>query len=82
MTTFSKPANALILIIGGYILQGALIWTSLKATIRIRSRSLPQRKKLIEITVRIYYHSLPLIACMNQSGSISLFFFTKYPNAE
>jgi hypothetical protein len=40
MTTFSKPANALILIIGGYILQGNLIWTSLKTTIRIRSRSL------------------------------------------
>jgi hypothetical protein len=30
MTTFSKPANALILIIGGYILQGILIYTSLK----------------------------------------------------
>ena len=27
MTTFSKPANALILIIGGYILQGTLIYT-------------------------------------------------------
>ncbi|MFL6326318.1 MAG: hypothetical protein ACJ72X_05555 [Nitrososphaeraceae archaeon] len=40
MTTFSKPANALILIIGGYILQGILIWASLKTTIRIRSRSL------------------------------------------
>src|SRR5919206_3690394 len=36
MTTFSKPANASILIIGGYILQGILIYTSLKATIRIR----------------------------------------------
>ena len=43
MITFSKPANALILIIGGYILQGILIYTSLKATIRIRrSRSLTQ----------------------------------------
>jgi hypothetical protein len=43
MTTFSKPANALILIIGGYILQGILIYTSLKTTIRIRrSRSLTQ----------------------------------------
>ena len=28
MTTFSKPINALILIIGGYILQGILIYTS------------------------------------------------------
>ena len=40
MTTFSKPANALILIIGGYVLQGILIYTSLKSTVRIRSRSL------------------------------------------
>jgi hypothetical protein len=29
MTTFSKPANALILTIGGYILQGTLIYTSI-----------------------------------------------------
>jgi hypothetical protein len=42
MTTFSKPANALILIIGGYILQGTLIYTSLKTIIGIRSRSLTQ----------------------------------------
>ena len=42
MTTFSKPINALILIIGGYILQGILIYTSLRTTIRIRSRSLTQ----------------------------------------
>ena len=42
MTTFSKPANALILIIGGYILQGILIYTSFRTTIRIRSRSLTQ----------------------------------------
>src|SRR5919199_5304918 len=42
MTTFSKPANALILIIGGYILQGILIYASLKTTIRIRSKSLTQ----------------------------------------
>ncbi|MDQ3869795.1 MAG: hypothetical protein M3250_09620 [Thermoproteota archaeon] len=33
MTIFSKPANALILIIGGYILQGIFIYTSLKITI-------------------------------------------------
>jgi hypothetical protein len=42
MTTFSKPVNALILIIGGYILQGTLIYTSLKSIIRIRSKSLTQ----------------------------------------
>jgi hypothetical protein len=40
MTTFSKPINALILIIGGYMLQGILIYASLRTTIRIRSRSL------------------------------------------
>ena len=42
MTTFSKPANALILIIGGYILQAALIYTSLGAITGIRSRSVKQ----------------------------------------
>ena len=42
MTTFSNPANALILIIGGYILQGTLIYTSLESIIRIRSKSLTQ----------------------------------------
>jgi ABC-type Mn2+/Zn2+ transport system permease subunit len=43
MTTFSKPINALILIVGGYILQGILIYTSLKAMLRIRRlRSLTQ----------------------------------------
>jgi hypothetical protein len=42
MITFSKPANALILIIGGYILQGTLIYTSLESIIRIRSKSLTQ----------------------------------------
>jgi hypothetical protein len=43
MATFSKPLNALILIIGGYILQGILIYTSLKTVLRIRrSRSLTQ----------------------------------------
>lgn len=42
MTTISKPVNALILIIGGYILQGTLIYTSLESIIRIRSKSLTQ----------------------------------------
>jgi hypothetical protein len=42
MTTFSKPANALILTIGGYILQGTLIYTILESIIRIRSKSLTQ----------------------------------------
>jgi hypothetical protein len=42
MTTFSKPANAIILIIGGYILQAALIYASLVAIAGIRSRSVKQ----------------------------------------
>jgi len=46
MTTFSKPANAAILIIGGYILEGILLYTSLKAVIRIRSL-LTQSKRTI-----------------------------------
>jgi hypothetical protein len=47
MTTFLKPANALILIIGGYILQGILIYTSLKTVLTIRRlRSLTQRSTI------------------------------------
>src|ERR1041385_2445085 len=43
MATFSKPINALILIIGGYVLQGILIYTSSKSIIRFRRlRSLKQ----------------------------------------
>ncbi len=36
MTTFSKPLNALLLITGGYILQAALIGTSVMALARNR----------------------------------------------
>src|SRR5918995_5473077 len=36
-----------------------------------------------ETIENLYYcYSFPLIACKNQLGRISLFFFTKYPNAE
>jgi len=39
--TFSKPLNAIILIVGGYVLQIALIYTSLKSILNIiRSRRL------------------------------------------
>jgi hypothetical protein len=44
MTTFSKPANAVILIIGGYILEGILIYTSLSAITEISSKSLTPSK--------------------------------------
>jgi hypothetical protein len=40
MMTFSKPMNAIILIIGGYVLQVALICTSLRSILNIRSRRL------------------------------------------
>jgi hypothetical protein len=40
MMTFSKPLNATILIVGGYVLQIALIYTSLRLILNIRSRRL------------------------------------------
>lgn len=40
MMTFSKPLNAIILIVGGYVLQIALICTSLRLILNIRSRRL------------------------------------------
>jgi hypothetical protein len=40
MMSFSKPLNAIILIIGGYVLQIALIYTSLRSIINMRSRRL------------------------------------------
>jgi len=39
MMTFSKPLNAVILIVGGYILQIALIYTSLRSILNIIRRS-------------------------------------------
>ena len=40
MLTFSKPLNAIVLIIGGYILQFLLIFFSLKYIMEIRSKKL------------------------------------------
>jgi hypothetical protein len=40
MMTFSKPLNAIILIAGGYVLQIALIYTSLNSILDIRSSRL------------------------------------------
>ena len=40
MMSFSKPLNAIILIVGGYVLQIALIYTSLRSIMNIRSRRL------------------------------------------
>ena len=40
MMTFSKPLNAMILVIGGYVLQIALIYTSLRSILNIRSERL------------------------------------------
>jgi hypothetical protein len=44
MMTFSKPLNAIILIAGGYVLQIALIYTSLKSILDIRSSRLTASK--------------------------------------
>ena len=40
MMTFSKPLNAIILTAGGYVLQIALIYTSLKSILNLRSSRL------------------------------------------
>lgn len=40
MMTFSKPLNAIILIVGGYLLQIALIYTSLRSILNIKSTRL------------------------------------------
>jgi hypothetical protein len=44
MTTFSKPFNAVILIIGGYILQGALIGTTIVQLVRTRQAIVQKQK--------------------------------------
>jgi hypothetical protein len=36
MTTFEKPLNAVVLLVGGYILQGILIYFSLKLILKKR----------------------------------------------
>ena len=40
MITFSKPLNAIILIVGGYVLQVALIYVSLMSIMSLRSRKM------------------------------------------
>jgi hypothetical protein len=40
MIIFSKPINAIVLILGGYILQVALIYTSLRSILNMRSKKL------------------------------------------
>jgi hypothetical protein len=45
MTTFSKPFNAVILIIGGYILQAALIVTAVFQLVRKRQAIVHQKQK-------------------------------------
>jgi hypothetical protein len=45
MTTFSKPFNAVILIIGGYILQAALIVTTVFQLVRKRQAIVHQKQK-------------------------------------
>ena len=45
MTTFSKPLNALMLIIGGYVLQGALIGTTVFQLVSRRQDIIQKQKK-------------------------------------
>jgi prolipoprotein diacylglyceryltransferase len=45
MTTFSKPFNAIMLIIGGYVLQGALIGTTIVQLVRSRRQDIIQKQK-------------------------------------
>ena len=40
MMTFSKPVNAIVLIVGGYVLQITLIYTSLRSILNISSKRL------------------------------------------
>ena len=40
MMTFSKPLNAVILVVGGYVLQGALIYTSIRSILNKRTKGL------------------------------------------
>jgi hypothetical protein len=44
MTTFSKPFNAVILIIGGYVLQAALIGTTIVQLVRTRQVIVQKQK--------------------------------------
>jgi hypothetical protein len=44
MTTFSKPFNAIMLIIGGYVLQGALIGTTV-FQLQSRRQDIIQKQK-------------------------------------
>jgi hypothetical protein len=44
MTTFSKPFNAVMLIIGGYVLQGALIGTTILQLVRTRQGIVQNQK--------------------------------------
>ncbi|HLN34595.1 MAG TPA: hypothetical protein VK250_04865 [Nitrososphaeraceae archaeon] len=43
MLTFSKPLNAIVLIVGGYILQTLLIFFSIKYLSEIRSKKLSKK---------------------------------------
>jgi len=44
MTTFSKPFNAVMLIVGGYVLQAALIGTTILRLVRTRQGIVQKQK--------------------------------------
>jgi hypothetical protein len=54
MTTFSKPFNAVILIIGGYVLQAALIGTTIFQLTRTRRANCSSKTK--QLIVYYLYH--------------------------
>ncbi|MGI0035172.1 MAG: hypothetical protein ACRD98_04820, partial [Nitrososphaera sp.] len=45
MTTFSKPLNAVLLIFGGYVLQGALIASTIYELTRHQRRGIIRQEK-------------------------------------
>jgi hypothetical protein len=45
MTTFSKPFNAVMLIVGGYVLQAALVGTTILQLVRTRQGIVHQKQK-------------------------------------
>jgi hypothetical protein len=47
MMTFAKPVNTIVLIIGGYILQALLIWTSMVAILNKRSGNSSRSNKTL-----------------------------------
>ena len=59
MTTFSKPLNVIVLVIGGYVLQIALLYTVFRSILNIRSMRLLRLHNLLKIIISIYEEIIP-----------------------